>query len=189
MTDKIQFTAKDRLMCLFRKEFYMIIPNYILFLIPIASLMAYLAHRYLDPLIGWKFPVPRPYNFILFGFCLVAGFIGLLWVYSYLILEGGGGPCPPFTSKTNCLVKTGPYKYVRHPSILVKLLGVIGLGCAFESLSFILIIVPVLLASSLYNNKKFQEGPMTEKFGQEYIDYINNTPMLIPDFWKMFGWK
>ena len=189
MTEKSKYTAKDRLMCLFRREFFMIIPNYVLFLIPVSSLMAYLAKRYIDTPLGWKFPIPQPYNYFIFAFMLVTGFIGLLWVYSYLILEGEGGPCPPFTSKTKCLVKTGPYALSRHPSILVKLYGVVGLGIAFQSLSFIIIVIPILLTGSLYNNTRFQEKPLIEKFGDEYLEYKKETPILFPDLWKLFGWK
>ncbi|MCD4785988.1 MAG: isoprenylcysteine carboxylmethyltransferase family protein [Candidatus Eremiobacteraeota bacterium] len=188
MTEK-KYSLMDRWRCLFRKEFYMILPNYIFFLIPIASIMAYLSHRYIDNWIGWKFPIPRPYNFIFFGVSLIVGFAGILWVYSYLILEGEGGPCPPFTSKTKRLVKTGAYSLCRHPSILFKLFGVIGLGCAFESISFLLIVIPTLLVFSLLANKKMQEDPLIEKFGDEYLEYKKKTPMLIPDFWKAFGWR
>ncbi len=187
------YTPMDRLKCLFRKEFYMIIPNYVFFLIPLASLMAFLSYRYLDPFIAsyikiWKygknFPIPSPYNYWVSGIIIFLSGLGLLWVYSYLILEGEGGPCPPFTSKTKRLVTCGPYKYVRHPSILAKLFGVIGLGIAFRSLSFILIVVPLLLAGSLYNNRRFQEIPLEEKFGKEYIEYRQNTPALIPNPFK-----
>jgi protein-S-isoprenylcysteine O-methyltransferase Ste14 len=189
MTEKTTFTPADRLRCLFRKEFYMILPNYICFLIPMASLMAYLSHRFIDKWLGWTLPIPYPFNFIVFGFCLIFGFFGLLWTYSYLILEGGGGPCPPFTAKTKCMVKTGPYKYVRHPSILAKLLGVIGLGVAFQSVSFLIIVIPTLLSFSLYNNYIFQEKPMIKQFGEEFTEYKKNTPMLIPDFAKLLGLK
>lgn len=167
----------------------MILPNYFFFLIPLASGMAYMCHRWLDPLVGWKFPVPSPYNFIFFGLTLTAGFLGLLWVYSYLILEGEGGPCPPFTSKTRQLVKTGPYAYVRHPSILVKLMGVIGLGFAFESLSFIILVIPLLLTGSLLANWRMQEKPLIEKFGDEYLEYKKNTPMIVPNIFLMFSGK
>lgn len=189
MAQKREFAPIDRLRCLFRREFYMIIPNYVFFLIPLASLMAFLAKKYIDTPLGWGFPIPQPYNFIIFAFTLVTGFLSLLWVYSYLILEGEGGPCPPFTSKTTCLVKTGPYALCRHPSIVVKLYGVIGLGIAFESLSFILIVVPLLLAGSLFNNTRFQEKPLIEKFGDEYLEYKKNTPMLFPGISKLFGGK
>lgn len=181
MKNKPSFTPMDRFKCLFRKEFYMILPNYIFFLIPLASGMAYLSRRYIDSYMGWNFLLNSPYNFVVFFICLVFGFIGLLWTYSYLILEGEGGPCPPFTSKTTSLVKTGPYALVRHPSILAKLTGVIGLGFAFQSLSFIIIIIPLLLSGSLLANKLFQEKPLVEKFGDEYLEYKRNTPMIFPN--------
>jgi protein-S-isoprenylcysteine O-methyltransferase Ste14 len=187
-----EFKAIDRFKCLFRKEFYSIIPNYLFLLIPAACSMAYLCKTFLDPFISgflpfWRFPIPTPYNLVIFALILAASGLGLLLTYSYLILEGEGGPCPPFTSKTKRLVKNGPYRVVRHPSIYFKLAGVIGLGMAFESLSFIFIVVPVLLAVSLFMNFEYQEKPLKEKFGMEYEEYKKSTPALIPDFRKLLG--
>lgn len=187
--EKEIFSLRDRFMCLFRKEFYSIIPFYLTVLIPSASVMAYLCRTYLDPFISarigwWRFPQIYPANLYIFAIILILAGCGLLWTYSYLILEGHGGPCPPFTSKTDRLVNSGPYAHVRHPSILFKLLGVTGLGVAFESLSFILLIVPLLLCISLYLNLRCQEEPLDERLKGEYREYRENTPALIPSFFR-----
>lgn len=104
----------------------------------------------------------------------------LFWSYTFLILEGEGGPVPPFSAKTRRLVRTGPYRVVRHPSILAKLLGVTGLGLVFNSWSFLAGILPVLLAWSLAWNGSRQDGDLIRVFGQEYLDYRQQTPMLFP---------
>jgi protein-S-isoprenylcysteine O-methyltransferase Ste14 len=186
------FSPAHRLGCLFRKEFYSIIPFYLLCLIPLASLLAYACRTLLDPLIQrhlpeWRFPIAPPWSWALFLVILTASGTWLLWIYSYLILEGEGGPCPPFTEKTRRLVTCGPYRHVRHPSILAKLLGVTGLGVAFGSLSFILIAVPLLLAASIILNRRFQEPPLVEKFGEEYLEYMRRTPAIIPCLKSLTG--
>lgn len=183
------FSAGDRLACLFRKEFYSIIPVYLFILIPFASILAYVFGRFVDPWVQsrlpwWSAHIPSPWNIIFLGAVLAGCGLWLLWIYSYLILEGEGGPCPPFTDKTKRLVTSGPYKYVRHPSILPKFFGVIGLGLAFGSLSFLIVGIPVLLFISLHLNYRMQEDPLIAKFGDEYLAYKERTPALFPRFWK-----
>ncbi len=180
-----EFSFSQRLGCLFHRNFYPIIPFYLFVLIPSASLMAFLFARHVDPWIQahlgwWVFPVNPRLRYFLFGTALILSGLGLLWVYSYLILEGRGGPCPPFTEEPRRLVICGPYAMVRHPSIVFKLTGVLGLGVAFGSLSFILIGVPLLLGVSLYLNRRGQEDPLEAEFGEAYREYRNRTPALIP---------
>ena len=83
-----EFNLADRLGCLFRREFYHIIPFYVLVLIPSASALAYLFARFVDPWIQsavrwWVFPVAVPMRYYLFGLILAASGLGVLWVYSY----------------------------------------------------------------------------------------------------------
>jgi protein-S-isoprenylcysteine O-methyltransferase Ste14 len=146
----------------------------------VASVLAYLG-RWVDKHV-FHLPdfVPWPWNLVVFALCISAGGCFLVWCYSFLILEGEGGPVPPFSSKTKRLVKTGPYSVVRHPSILAKLLGVLGLGVYFNSVTFTFLIVPLLLAGSLITNYFWLERPLMAFFGEEYARYRSQTPLFIP---------
>lgn len=77
------------------------------------------------------------------------------------------------------IVKTGIYKYVRHPSYAGSLLSFLGLGLAFSNwLSTIIIFVPVLIAY-IYRIQ-VEEKALIKAFEQEYLDYSKNTKRLIP---------
>ena len=173
------FKPSDRLRCALRLEMLVILPIYGLALIPFASLLAWLGCQ-LDRQVGLPPVLPEPWNLLALAVLLALGGLLLLWSYSYLILEGEGGPVPPFSAKTRRLVRTGPYAVVRHPSVVAKLLGVVGLGCGFNSWSFLFGIIPMLLAWSVLWNGSRQDGDLVRVFGDEYLEYRRCTPMLVP---------
>lgn len=75
--------------------------------------------------------------------------------------------------------KEGFYKFVRHPSYSFALLTFLGLGLFLNNwISLIVVFIPVF-AAFLYRIK-IEEHALTEKFGQEYIQYKEKTKMLIP---------
>jgi len=173
------FGVRDRLRCALRLEMLVILPIYGLVLIPFASLLAW-AGRLVDRRLGLPPVLPEPWNLVAMALLLGLGGLLLLWSYSYLILEGEGGPVPPFSAKTRRLVRTGPYAVVRHPSVVAKLIGACGLGCGFNSWTFLGGVLPLLLAWSILWNGSRQDGDLVRVFGQEYLDYRHQTPMLVP---------
>ncbi len=77
------------------------------------------------------------------------------------------------------LVKTGIFKFIRHPSYLGSLLSFLGLGIALVNwLSIVIIFVPVLFA--FLNRISVEEKVLIESFGDEYIHYIKETKILLP---------
>lgn len=177
------FTLQDRLRCMFRFELMVVAPIYSLGLIPFASYLAYLGTR-LDAKLNLPLIFPSPWNFLAMAVMLLLGGLLLVTSYSYLILEGEGGPVPPYSAKTRRLVTTGPYTYIRHPSIIAKLIGVIGLAFAFNSWCFLCLIIPLLMVWSYFWNSRRQDGDLVKVFGEEYLRYRRDVPMLIPRFWK-----
>lgn len=177
------FTLRDRLRCAFRLEQMVVFPIYTLVLIPFASCLAMLGCK-LDAYFGLPVVIPEPYNYVLMSALILFGGLFLVYSYSYLILEGEGGPVPPFSAKTRSLVTTGPYTYVRHPSILAKLVGVIGLGIGFNSWCFLGIIIPLLVCWSIFWNGTRQDTDLVTVFGDEYLEYQRNVPMLVPRIWR-----
>lgn len=180
------FTFTDRLRCLCRWELMVVFPIYTMVLIPFASFLAYKAKTVLDPWFNLP-PIADTPSIPLILFCLISGGLLLVYSYSYLILEGEGGPVPPWSAKTKRLVVTGPYRYVRHPSILAKLIGVISLGIAFNTWSFLLVVIPLLMVWSITWNGVRQDGDLIHVFGDEYIKYRDRVPMLIPNFFPKDG--
>lgn len=180
------FNMRDRLRCFFRFEQMVVYPIYCGCLIPFASYLAYLAKTHLDPWLGLEnfSLISSPWNWLAFAICLLVGGLILVYSYSYLILEGEGGPVPPWSSQTRRLVVIGPYTYIRHPSIWAKLIGVCGLGLAFNSVSFLAIVIPLLMVWSVLWNRHRQDEGLILAFGDEYLAYKAKTPMLIPNCLK-----
>ena len=121
------------------------------------------------------------------------GLIGLggfwVWyVYGYLFLSGGGSPGTHVDGGPTALVDTGPYTMIRHPSVLGKLAGVVGLGICFGSNVFLLGFVPVLIVYSLVTNRYLQERFCDARFGPRYAIYRSRVPMLVPDPAGVLRW-
>ncbi|OGU61395.1 MAG: hypothetical protein A2V66_15830 [Ignavibacteria bacterium RBG_13_36_8] len=77
------------------------------------------------------------------------------------------------------LIKSGIFKYLRHPSYTGSLLSFIGLGVAFINWMSILIIFIPVLVSFLYRIS-VEEKVLTQLFGEEYKSYSKSTKKLLP---------
>ena len=77
------------------------------------------------------------------------------------------------------LIKTGLYKYIRHPSYSGSLLSFVGFGLSLNNwLSLTIIIVPILI--TFINRINIEEKLLLEQFGSGYEDYKKRTRQLIP---------
>lgn len=77
------------------------------------------------------------------------------------------------------LIRTGIYKYIRHPSYAGLLLVFCGMGLYFLNwLSLVILVVPItaVLLYRIY----IEEQLMRKAFGKFYIDYCAKTKRLIP---------
>lgn len=78
---------------------------------------------------------------------------------------------PPYSTN-------GIYAIVRNPRDLGLLLVVAGLACAL-SLKFMLVFTMLLLFATIYRVSS-RDRVLIEKYGREYINYMNRTKKLIP---------
>ncbi len=146
---------------------------------PAASLMCWLATRF-DAALGVP-PLLDAVSAPVLGVALIAtGAVWVWYVYGYLYLSGGGSPGTHVDGGPTALVDTGPYTVVRHPSVLGKLAGVIGLGVVFRSPTFLLGFIPVLLLYAVLTNRYLQERFCDARFGNRYALYRDRVPMLFP---------
>ena len=77
------------------------------------------------------------------------------------------------------LVKSGLFKYIRHPSYLGILITVLGFGISMVNwLSIIVILVPHIII--IFLRIKEEELALSKHFGQDYEIYRENTRQLIP---------
>lgn len=173
-----RITINDMLKVLFKREFYLDMAVFVFVCVSSVLIVLYLCVK-LDGKWGFSPFLNAPHNVRLFFLFSISGAVIIWRAYTYLVIVGEGGPCPQLGG-TKKLVTSGPYSIVRHPSVIGKLLGIIGLGCLSGSVSFTFIIIPVLFIWSTFYNRFIQEKECIEKFGKDYIEYRRITPMFIP---------
>jgi len=81
--------------------------------------------------------------------------------------------------KSKKLVKTGPYKYMRHPIYSAAFITIIGFG--IFTANWILFLVPLVLFLILYIIRMpKEEKALVNHFGKEYSDYMKQTGRVFP---------
>jgi protein-S-isoprenylcysteine O-methyltransferase Ste14 len=160
-------------------ELYRNFGIHVFVMFPAAMVMCWLATR-VDAELAVHPLLPWPAVGLLGGTLIGAGGAWVWYVYGYLFLAGGGSPGTHVDGGPTAMVDTGPYTMVRHPSVLGKLLGVIGLGLLWRSPTFLVAFVPVLVVYSVVTNRYLQERFCDARFGARYAAYRERVPMLIP---------
>jgi len=107
---------------------------------------------------------------LLCGSLLVALF-GFYQFYNY------GKPSDQMEETTQ-LIKSGLYKYIRHPLYLSLILG--GFGVMMKDPAWIQILLSGINLTALYFTARIEEKEMIKKFGMDYSGYISETKMFIP---------
>ena len=78
------------------------------------------------------------------------------------------------------IIKTGLYRFVRHPSYSGSIISFCGLGLAFSNwISFIVLVVPITIA--FLKRIQIEEQALSSAFGEEYSDYCKMS-------WALFPW-
>jgi len=161
----------------------MVAKVYVPVLFPLTFLIALMALK-LDSVLGFEGGfISSPTNYFVAGISFVLGAVLWLWTYEQLTRLGEGSPSPT-AGRTTQLARTGIYAHSRNPSLFGKLLGVLAVGFALNSVAFCFILVPVLLAGSLLEKVVRQEPQLVEVFGEDYERYRREVPLFIP--WKIF---
>jgi len=76
------------------------------------------------------------------------------------------------------LIRHGIYKHIRHPGYLGELLLYFSVPLFFRSLYGFFVMV--FLVPFILYRIRMEEQMLTEKFGDEYRDYMKNSKKLIP---------
>jgi len=80
------------------------------------------------------------------------------------------------------LVRSGPYRWVRHPGYLGFVIMALSLAIGYSSLIG-LIAIPALMLPGLVYRMNVEEKLLIDQFGDEYLDYTRHTRRLIPGLW------
>jgi len=81
--------------------------------------------------------------------------------------------------KGQTIVRTGPYRFIRHPSYTGALLTLIGIGLAIQSWGAVLVLIAIFCMVYAYRIR-IEEKALIMHIGEEYIAYMKTTRMLIP---------
>jgi len=78
------------------------------------------------------------------------------------------------------IIKTGLYRFIRHPSYSGSIISFCGLGLVFSNwISFIVVVVPITIA--FLKRIQLEENALQYAFGEEYADYCKMS-------WALFPW-
>jgi protein-S-isoprenylcysteine O-methyltransferase Ste14 len=98
-------------------------------------------------------------------------------IAGYLLLRNKGRSEVSFEN-TTVLVKSGIYKYIRHPLYCSLLL--LGTGIMLKDLKQLQLILGTVNAAAIFLTALTEEKEMMTKFSDDYRIYMKETKMFIP---------
>ncbi len=113
---------------------------------------------------------------------IVTGAALMIFFTKKFFFELSGADVFRKTKKTDTLLKTSLYNYVRHPLYTATLLFVWSIFFLHPSLSNLLSCLCITIYTII--GIHFEEKKLIKDFGESYIQYRSVTPMLIP---KLFS--
>lgn len=109
---------------------------------------------------------------VLIGFLCVAG---LYWLFSSI----GSSITPTSATRAHhTLVKSGPYRWVRHPLYTIGAALFIAYGMVADTWFIAALGILAFLAMAVRTPK--EEASLIEKFGEEYREYMKHTGRFFP---------
>jgi len=122
--------------------------------------------------------IPRlmdPTGFLLGLFVILGGYVGTQWCYTVL---GDAWRMGIRRREKTTLVKSGPYRYVRHPIYLFQILMLLGAILLLPTpFSFVLLFVHLLC---VVVKAVDEEAYLLRVHGSEYQAYLSSTGRLLP---------
>ena len=134
---------------------------------PLAWGLAVIAGLALD----WLLPLPFLPDDLQKGFLGVSVFVLALALLAWAIVTmTGAGSNVPTNRPTTTIVESGPYRFTRNPIYLGMVLGLIGLGIAFDNLWLLVMLVPFALVIR-YGVVAREEAYLERTFSDAYRGY------------------
>ena len=135
----------------------------------------------LDQSLQWSPILSPPFILILGCLLILPSWLFAMWsIYSQFTI-GRGTPVPLMA--TQKLIVQPPYTYCRNPMALGAFGMYLGVAILFRSIGALILVLLFAIGLLIYI-KLGEEKEMVNRFGQEYLDYKQRTPFLIPHFWK-----
>lgn len=80
---------------------------------------------------------------------------------------------------TQSVVRSGPYRVVRHPSYTAILIMLLGVGLALANWASLVVMLAGGVIGLLYRIR-VEERALVEALGQPYVDYMRHSRRLVP---------
>jgi protein-S-isoprenylcysteine O-methyltransferase Ste14 len=103
-----------------------------------------------------------------------------LAVHGFTLLKRMGQPQGGIENTTR-LIRSGAYRFIRHP--LYASLILLGLGVFLKGPSSFTLLLFAANVGALVATAKVEEREMLAKFGAEYSNYMRESKMFIPFLW------
>lgn len=168
------------------KKLYRYIIGYIVGIFIFAFLIPFLLYKLnnaTNTLIGIKIINNINLQIIISIPFLLIGLIFGIWSNIVLFKIGKGGPTDGFgvaiTPRTKKLVIKGPYRYSRNPMVFGAFLLYFGLSIYLDSLICFMVLIIFIFLVIIYL-KLTEEKRLLKDFGNEFIEYKNRVPMIVP---------
>lgn len=144
-------------------------------LLPVLALPALLPDVHL-------YTIPPPWSYLalagqLLAILALAVGVKQTGAWSFLGLEQALGKKPPSQSQ---LVTSGLYRWVRHPLYTAGLVFIWLVPVMTRNL----LALNIGLTIYLVVGALFEERKLVREFGEVYVQYRHDTPMLIPRLWR-----
>ena len=114
---------------------------------------------------------------------LIIGLFFVIWSNIALFRIGKGGPADGFniaiSPRTEKLVIAGPYRYTRNPMVFGAFATYFSIGIYLNSLICLMVLILSLFLAIKYL-KLTEEKRLYKDFGDEFLEYKKNVPMIIP---------
>jgi len=94
-----------------------------------------------------------------------------------VLLKKVGKPGKNFEN-TSVLVKSGLYRFIRHPLYCSLLL--LGTGVMFKDAGAAQLLLGIINLAAIFFTARLEEKEMVAKFGDAYTDYMKETKMFVP---------
>jgi protein-S-isoprenylcysteine O-methyltransferase Ste14 len=132
---------------------------------------------YLDRFFGLPEFISKPFSIVVSLPFLIIGVLLWLWC-AEKFFKTKGTPVP--INPPPKLVTDGPYAYSRNPMMTGLFMIIAGIGILFGSITLTFIMTPLFVFISILEFKYIEEPELMKRFGKNYTDYKEKTPIIIP---------
>jgi protein-S-isoprenylcysteine O-methyltransferase Ste14 len=121
-------------------------------------------------------PLP-PFGIWVGAFLGLCGILLLIWVHICLGREWSAGL---ILRNDHRLIQTGPYSTIRHPMYTALFTTYFSMGIV--SSNYVILVLITTAIASIASRIPQEEAMLTERFGEEYKTYTQNTGKFLPKF-------